>query len=233
MYLYKEYVLTLNIMYSLEYLINHVSNSIKNAYLNTSKLSQEILTMEGMSGDKTRHLYNNICDLSGVHYLEVGTWKGSSFISALYKNNIYGTSIDNWSQFEGPSNEFYSNIIYFLKKNFCNLNIIDKDSWNVTYKDIEKPIHIFMYDGAHTYEDQKKAITYYHNFFSKYVIIMVDDWTCDWVDVRKGTLDGIKEMNLKIHYQNEIGLVNTNNHHTGGNTFWNGCGVFVCERIDI
>ena len=106
-------------MYSLEVLVNHVDSSIKNAYNNKSKVSNEILKMEGMSGDKTRHLYNNICDLSGVHYLEVGTWKGSSFISALYNNiNVHGTSVDNWSQFDGPRGEFYKNILQFLKNNF-------------------------------------------------------------------------------------------------------------------
>ena len=62
---------------------------------------------------------------------------------------------------------------------------------------------------------------------------MVDDWTCDWVDVKRGTMDGIAEMKLKIHYSCEIPLVNTTVHHQGGDTFWNGCGVFVCERTDL
>jgi len=46
-------------------------------------------------------------------------------------------------------------------------------------------------------------------------------------------LDGIAEMKLKIHYSCEIPLVNTTVHHQGGDTFWNGCGVFVCERTDL
>ena len=87
-----------------------------------------------------------------------------------------------------------------------------------------------MYDGTHTYEDQKNAITYFAPYFSKYVIIMVDDWMCDWVHVREGTLNGIREANLTIHYRHEIPLVNTEKFHKGGDTFWNGCGVFVCSK---
>jgi len=221
-------------MYTLEELIDHTKQSIENAYNNKSKLSQEVLLMEGMSGDKTRHLYNNICNLSETNYVEVGTWKGSSFISALYNNTTTkGTSIDNWSEFNGPSNEFYANVLTHLKNTISNVTIINKDCWAITENDIKIPIDIFMYDGAHTYEDQKKAITYYSSYFSKYVIIIIDDWLADWSDVRKGTLDGILAAKLIVHYSNEIPLVNTTTYHTGGNTFWNGCGVFVCERTDI
>jgi hypothetical protein len=41
---------------------------------------------------------------------------------------------------------------------------------------------------------------FYHKFFAKYVIIMIDDWTCDYVDVRRGTLDGIDEMKSKNNH---------------------------------
>jgi len=216
----------------LSVLIEHTKDSIEKAFNNISNISNDILTMEGMTGNKTRHLYNNICNLNGSTYVEVGTWKGSSFISAMYKNeNTYGISIDNWSEFGGPKGELINNVNTYLVN--MNVKLIDKDSWLINETDINKPIDIYLYDGAHTYEDQKKAITYYHKFFSKYVIIMVDDWTCDWVDVKKGTLDGISEMNLKVHYSHEIGLVTTSSHHSGGDTFWNGCGIFVCERTDI
>jgi hypothetical protein len=216
----------------LESLIQHVETSIDNAYKNISKLPEDILQMEGMSGRKTRHLYNNICSLANKTYVEVGTYKGSSFISAMYSNkDISGTCIDNWSEFGGPKDIFYSNVKKHLTTE--SFTVIDKDCWSITKEDIKDPIDIFLYDGAHTYIDQKKAILYFHSFFSKYVIIMVDDWMCDWVQVKDGTLDGIEDTALKVHYSKEIPLVNTTTFHTGGDTFWNGCGVFVCERTDL
>lgn len=218
------------------YLITHVKESIDKAYHNKSNLPKEILSIEGMSGNKTRHLYNNICNLKTGNwiYLEVGTWKGSSFISAMHRNeNIFGICVDNWSEFNGPREEFYKNARFYLN-NDEKYKVLDKSCWDITAADIEhNSIDIYLYDGAHTYSDQKKAITYFHQFFKKYVIIMVDDWTCDWVDVKKGTMDGISEMNMEILYSCEIPLVNTQNHHQGGDTFWNGCGVFVCKRTDI
>ena len=79
-------------------LINHVSNAIKDAQNNTSKLPIKIYNMlEGYSGEKTRHLYNNICSLKNSNYLEIGTWKGSSLCSALHQNNLNCTVIDNFS----------------------------------------------------------------------------------------------------------------------------------------
>jgi len=216
--------------YNIDFLINHVKKSIDNAYDNNSKIIYDILNIEGMSGDKTRHLYNNMCNLEHGHYLEIGTWKGSSFISAMYNNNINGTVIDNWSQFDGPKEEFNNNINKYLENK--NIKIINKDCWAVTNEDICTPIDIYMYDGGHTIEDHTKSITYYVKYFNKYFIMMIDDWISS-PESKIGTYKGIEESNIKIHYFHEIGLVNTTNYHTRGNTFWNGCGIFVCERTDI
>jgi len=221
-------------MYTIEQLIEHAKNAIQHAYCNSSKLNAEHMKLEGMTGHKTRHLYNQMCSLIGSTYCEVGTWKGSSFISAMYDNpSCFGYCIDNWSEFGGPREEACQLIKQHLGENACNYKVLDKDCWQIDSSDITNPVDIYLYDGAHTYEDQKRAITYYKQFFAKYVIIMVDDWTCDWADVKPGTLDGIKEAGLKVHFQHEIGLVNTTQHHASGNTFWNGCGIFVCERTDI
>ena len=214
-------------------LVAHTAVSIERAFHNKSNLTPEILMMDGMSGHKTRHLYNNICNLEGATYLEIGTWKGSSFISAMYKNtNTLGISVDNWTEFGNPREEFHANVRRFLSPG-QPLMLYDKDCWTLTKNHIPKSIDIFMFDGAHNYEEQKKAITYYCQYFSKYVIIMIDDWICDWVDVKRGTMDGFRESNLKILYQHEIGLVNAPTHSMGGDTFWNGCGIFVCERTDL
>ena len=212
-------------------MINHVKSAIDKAYNNNSKITNDILKIDGMSGDKTRHLYNNICNLEHGHYLEIGTWKGSSFISAMYNNNnITGTVIDNWSEFGGPREEFNDNINKFLQN--TNIKIIDKDSWTITDNDICAPIDIYMYDGGHTITDQTLAITYYAKYFNKYFIMLIDDWIAA-AEAKIGTYKGIEETNIKVHYMCEIGLVNTTNYHTRGDTFWNGCGVFVCERTDI
>lgn len=124
-------------------IIKHVETSILNAYTNKSSISNEILQIEGMSGNKTRHLYNNICSLKGSTYLEVGTWKGSSFISAMYNNNnTFGFCIDNWSEFGGPRGDFFNNVKRYLTTE--NVKVIDKDCWLIDNQDVNKPIDIFL-----------------------------------------------------------------------------------------
>jgi len=210
-------------------LIEHAQTAIANAYSNVSKLPFFIVSeLDGMSGYRTRHLYNNMCSLSNATYLEVGTYKGSSLVSALYGNpSVKAYCIDHWEEWGGKE-EFFANIEKFIPGH--DLTIIEKDSWQVGAADLPVPIDVFMYDGAHSYEDQKRAITHFYPYFADRFIIMIDDWCCDWVDVKRGTMDGIKEMGLRVLYENEIGLVNTTEYHTTGDTFWNGCYVAVCEK---
>ena len=219
--------------FNLEQLINHVNKSVDDANNNISKLPASILDMDGMSGNKTRHLYNNICSLEGANYLEIGTWKGSSFISASYGNKVNSIVIDNWAEFNGPKDEFLSNVGKFCPD--IKFNFIEKDCFQVNedeIKSIYDSVDIYLYDGAHDYESQRKAITYYKNLFSKYVIIIVDDFRSDtpsWANVKKGTYDGIEEAGLIIHHSEEI---ITHQESSGRSEYWNGFGLFVCEKID-
>jgi hypothetical protein len=216
--------------FELNYLINHVKKSIEDSDNRVSKLSNDILNMEGMSGKKTRHLYNNICSLPGANYLEIGTWKGSSFVSALYGNDINSIAVDNWSEFNGPKNEFIKNVELFCPN--TKYNFIEKDCFEIKKEDILNiydSVDIYLFDGNHSYESQKKAITYYKNFFSSYIIIIIDDFRSDtpnWANVKKGTIDGIEESGLIIHFQREIITYQESN---GADEYWNGVGIFVCE----
>ena len=87
-------------------LIAHIEHSFDYAEKGISNITNEILAMEGMSGTKTRHFYNNLLNKDEARYLEIGTWKGSSVCSAMYKNHATVVCIDNWSEFNGPKREF-------------------------------------------------------------------------------------------------------------------------------
>jgi hypothetical protein len=91
--------------------ISHIKTAINNSQNNISKINQEILNLEGMSGSRTRHLYNNLCSIEDCRYLEIGTWKGSTVCSAMFGNNGNITCIDNWSQFSGPKNDFLNRLL--------------------------------------------------------------------------------------------------------------------------
>ena len=129
-------------------LTSHVIECINLAEQKQSKLTDEIALWhnhdphEGMSTPRIRHLFNNLLDkniankhgITETNYLEIGTWKGSTAVPALYKNNVNNHwLIDNFSQFN--VNE-YGSPYHSLLKNFDQYlnntpNIIQKDSFSV------------------------------------------------------------------------------------------------------
>ena len=217
--------------------IEHIENCFKKAEKYESKLSKEILEMDGMSGKKTRHLYNNLCNMDDVRYLEIGTWKGSTLSSAIYNNNITCVAIDNFSEFlvDDIKKIFLSNLKKY-KGNNNNIQFIEKNCWTVDITKIGK-FNIYMYDGNHDEESHFKALNYYLSCLDKSFIYIVDDW--NWEKVRNGTLNSIEKNNLKIIYKKEI-FTNNKVHPPDGpgsgdrsrqNGNWhNGISVFILEK---
>jgi hypothetical protein len=83
-------------------LTGHVERSIKLADLGVSNLSKDIFYLDGMSSPKVRAFLNNLCERKGTRYLEIGLWKGSTFISALYGNEQMvdlAIGIDGYTEF--------------------------------------------------------------------------------------------------------------------------------------
>ena len=215
--------------------INIYKNCIINAYAdsenNKSKLIDDILNLKGLSGKKTRHLLNNICSNLSEHnknfYLEIGSWYGSTLISALYNNNhMNAIAIDNWSEFnEGNVSEKFKENINLYLKNKTNLTIIENDCFNVDLNNIKDKINFYMFDGHHAYDSHVKAITYYKDILDDIFILYIDDWS--WVGVRDATYEGLKDSNIEILFK----LEDFSNQDEGGDsTYWNGFGLFVCKK---
>ena len=226
--------------------IRHVLLSVQRGLKKESKLPPAILEMEGMSGVYTRHIYNNLCSLSNLsaasnnavgnrlHYLEIGTWKGSSFLSAMYQNGatVHGTCIDNWSEFGGPKTECVANIARHLVHHEP-YRILDTDCWSLSATDIgPDPVDLYLYDGPHTFEDHRRAITTMAPYLAPVSIVIVDDWCCDWAGVRSGTLAGFDAVQdqIQVRWKLEIPILGATTFHTRGDTTWNGMGIFVCQR---
>lgn len=217
--------------------IFHVVRSYYKAFHNTSKISTEdpdgvaILNYKGMSGKKTRHFYNNLLELPDATYLEIGTWYGSSSISAVYKNKLKALFIDNWSQFGGDPRIFQDAIEKHITDD-SDCDLLESDCWAVDTTSIRNDFNIYLYDAGHEETDHCKALTYYYNNLQDNFILIVDDWC--WRAVRDGTCRGIREMNLKVRYCHEIFVSEEEKinfpDHNGKDTWWNGVGVFVLEK---
>ena len=207
---------------------NLIEKSFKNAENNISKISKDIIDLEGMTGTKTRHFYNNLLDTPDARYLEIGTWKGSSVSSAMYANKATVICIDNWSEFGGPKNEFLTNFEKFKGENHATF--IEGDCYNIDVSTLSK-FNIFMYDGNHTNESHYKALLHYYDCLDDIFIFIVDDW--NWIDVREGTLKSIQKLNLKVLYKKEIILTSDNSHTPqpqAKDTWWNGIYVAILQK---
>ena len=198
-----------------------------------SKLTPEVLAMEGMSGKMTRHFYNNLLTLPGARYLEIGTWKGSTVCSAMCGNQASVVCVDNWALFDGPKNEFLANFNRHKGEN--NAHFVEGDSFAKStvqkIKARQNSFNIYLYDGCHKRESHAKALTHLITLMDGTFIFVVDDW--NWSYVRQGTYDAIKALRLRILHKREI-ILTQNDKHTEPNlalaTWWNGIGVFVLAK---
>jgi predicted O-methyltransferase YrrM len=202
-----------------------VDTAFKNAENNISKITNDIIEMEGMTGKKTRHFYNNMLNTEDARYLEIGTWKGSSVCSAMCGNKAQVLCIDNWSEFAGPKDDFLYNFEKFKGDN--NASFIEKDCYTIDVSLLPK-FNIYMYDGNHSVESHYKALSYYYNCLDDIFIFIVDDWNCK--EVREGTFNSIKDLNLKVLYEKEIGSTFDNSVTNLSQEWWNGMYVCILQK---
>ena len=126
--------------------IDSIIEAIQLANEGKSKLSEEVLRLDGMSSRKTRHFLNN---LAKTNYLEIGVWKGSTFVAANYGNDNEATAIDNFSEFGNVSNELKQNLKLLKNKySFIEGNCFEIDLTGLGLFDV------YFYDGQHR--------SYYH-----------------------------------------------------------------------
>jgi hypothetical protein len=229
-------------------IIAHLELSMQLACAGKSKLADQslmsagILNCFGMSGHLTRHLINNLANVNGLRYAEVGTYVGSTLFSALYGNNINAVCCDNWSQFNGPKEIFYRNAkSYFaydsaaqslevFESDYADENIINNPKW--------KNIDFYLFDGPHDKQHQYDALIKYLGNLSQRFIFMVDDW--HWKHVREQTMKAIEDSGVTLLKSIEIDVDEEKKNENGqvanrfqGSDWHNGIAVFTCRKNSL
>ncbi len=219
-------------------LIKHIDDSIEWGKLEVSKLTQDILDIHGITSNKVRCLLNNICNIDGAKYLEVGVFRGATFCSAIYGNDIFATGIDNFmspnlmprgiSQKLGnyykhniditPQEEFISNV-----KKYGDINKISVYKTDYQSFDFQSLTNydIIFYDGETKFHDQYIALTNMLPIFSDETILIMDDWNWD-----SGALE-------KFLDNNHLHVLHSKELFTSGEDsqdFWNGLGIFLIGK---
>lgn len=186
--------------------IGLIKEAIEKAEREESRLDDYCFKIGSYSSPKIRHLLNNLGQIFRTetiaptyNYLEVGVHRGGTFVATLFRNNLNGVAIDNWSEFNEDNTvkkEFLENIKPFGD----NVKFIESDCFKVELPKNE--YSMYLYDGGHGYEEQKLGITYFYQNMKDEFILCVDDY--NWEQVLKGTQDGIKEMGLTVLFEQHL-----------------------------
>jgi hypothetical protein len=200
-------------------LCQHVEASIGLGDQLISKLDRAAFQARGFTSPKVRHLLNNLGSLEGLDYLEVGVHRGATFIATNYKNTLASaTAIDNWSEFAEDGTvreEFLRHCSALLAAG--SYRFLEQDCFTVRKAQIGTPVNFYLYDGAHSYEAQRQALTHFYAALDDAFIFLVDDYS--WDAAKAGTQQAIGELGLQPLYEREL-----------NEGWWNGLYVSVLQK---
>lgn len=172
-------------------------------------------------------MLNNLCSADDVNYLEIGTYQGTSFVSANYGNKANPLVIDNWSEFGGPSFIFFQNCQEFIQGKY---KLIWRNCWDITPDEVVakfgngRKADIYLYDADHSYDSHYRAFTHYNDSLNDLFIAIVDDY--NFPDVSKGTQDAFKELGYKVLFERTLPA----RFRGDSEEWWNGYYVAVVSK---
>lgn len=200
----------------------NIKQCIENAEAHKSKLTDEYISkLEGLSSPKVWHLLNNLC-AGASSYLEVGCFKGSTLLAALYNNPCYAFAIDNFIMSPETRDKFFENT------KDAQFEFYEGDCFSFDVTQIKKPIELYFYDGAHTAEAQYRALTHFAGALADEFIFVCDDW--DLSKMKTCSLSAVKDLKFKLVEMYEL------KGHTAGTLearkegWWGGLGILRIKK---
>jgi hypothetical protein len=165
-----------------------------------TQLTRPLFAVPGFSGRKFRIFLNNLlATVTDPRYLEIGVLSGASFITAIYRNRVKGTAIDNWSWPGGDIDRFKAYLTEFGADS--DVAVLNTDFRTVDFAGL--PAHnVLFYDGSHAEEDQLDGVRLPSQAMDPSFIAIVDDW--NWEHVRRGTFAGLSQAGCRIDYMIEV-----------------------------
>lgn len=205
--------------------IEAIKNAIEMAKNHQSKMDDVAWSVPALSSLKIRHLMNNLGAIS-TKYQESGVHKGGLFCSTIRNNqNLqWAVATDNWASDETSDDKAYPQFVNNVKNCISpetNFVALKSDTFDIIPDEIG--FDLYLYDAAHDYESQRKAMTHFLPAMADTYIACIDDY--DWEDVAKGTEDGIKEAGVSVLFK-EVWV--GNNHDNDG--AWNGFAIYLLKK---
>jgi hypothetical protein len=199
-------------------LSEHADRAIEHALAGRSRLNEDVVSLPGLSTPTVRHLLNNLCDFPSANYLEVGTWTGSTLVSASYGNVGRFTAVDNFA-WSPPTREIFRRVRERFRDS-CRFAFHDADCWSpALLRKLPKDVNVYFYDGPHGYEDHYQAFARYDPVLAREFIAVVDDWRL-W-PIRTATRAAFSVLGYRTLFEREF--------FTKGH-WWNGLFIAVVRK---
>lgn len=205
--------------------IDLIRQAIAKADRHESKLTEGPLSIGGYTGKRIRHLLNNLGDGS-TNYLEIGIHRSATFCAANYLNKFETSiGIENFTEFDDGTvkEELQKNCSQYAP----NATLIFDDCWKPDHV-FTKPIDLYTYDGSHSLEDQRKAITHFLPSMADTFIMCIDD--ARWDDVRNGTNLGLQDAQ-SMGISNLFDTMLWTGQDGDGEGYWNGMRILLLHKL--
>lgn len=206
--------------------VERVARAIASAERRESMLPREVLSLTGMASGKVRHLLNN---LAARRYLEVGVWKGATFIAACYGRRLQSaTAIDNFTSFQdgpGGRERFLANVSSLIPDQSITLH--STSFFEVTTDELPQNVDVYFYDGDHRPEAQRQAIIHAWPILANEAIILIDD--TNHPGVLEATRQGLATVGAQVLHE----WLLPSRYNGDTEQWWNGLYVAVVRKVDF
>ncbi len=194
--------------------------------------AKRLVDVEGMSGPRLCNLLNRLVAAmpSDQKYLEIGTWRGLTLLSAAYGNEakrcVACDKFRVWGRYTGlgllARAAFRANVERYRGQT-ATIEFHEMRSLRMFREGLVKgPIGVFFYDGDHSLEGTRDNILAAAPLLANPAVLLVDDWS-DPV-IRDGTREAITRAGLKVCWERWLGKDDVDRG------YWNGLGAFVLGR---
>ena len=188
--------------------------------------------VEGMSSAKVCSFLNQLVAHMdpGEKYLEIGTWKGRTLLSAAVGNQdrvcIGCDHFRFWGKFTGPGflarRQLYRNIERY-RRYTGDVRFHEMRSEQLFAADVvDGSIGVYFYDGNHSHEGTFHGVVSAAPLLSRRAVLLMDDWNDP--AIRDATLLALEDARLDVLWSR--GLPGTRSP----DDWWNGLGVFYLEH---
>jgi Methyltransferase domain len=188
--------------------------------------------VEGLSSPRVANFLNRLVArlAPGETYLEIGTWKGLTLISAAFDNPskvcIGCDRFRAWGRFTGPGVLARRALAKNLKRyraRSAKIRVFAMKSCELFRRRLlGAPVGVYFYDGDHSYESTHHGMVAASPFLAERSVVLVDDWNDR--EIRRATFDGLEQASLRVVWRRAL----PGDHTTLG--WWNGLGVFCVEK---